>query len=187
MAEILLTSEKFVKDVSNISDNVAGKYLLPSMREAQEIGLRAIIGEALLTRLKEMVADGSISAPENDAYKDLLDRAQYFLAYQTIVEVCGKVSYKIGNFGVAKSNDENLQVATADEIARTEYYYQSKADFHMADLQRWILRNRAAFPELSECCCNMMRAHLRTMNASGVFLGGARGKVLGNGNKCCGR
>ena len=35
MAEILLTSEAFVKSVTNVSDNLAGKYILPSIREAQ--------------------------------------------------------------------------------------------------------------------------------------------------------
>ena len=30
--EILLTSEKFVKSVTSISDNLAGKYLLPAIR-----------------------------------------------------------------------------------------------------------------------------------------------------------
>ena len=176
MAEILLTSETFVKSVSNISDNVAGKYILPAIREAQEFGLKMVVGEALLSKLKALVASGDIAEAANADYKALLDKCQYFLAYQAIVEVCGKVSYKIGNFGVSKSNDENLQVATFDEIARTEYYYQSKADAHCLDLQRWILDRRASFPELSENTCNQMRSHLRTAAACGIFLGGARGK-----------
>ena len=42
MAEILLSSEAFVKTVTSISDNLSGKYILPSLREAQEIGLKRI-------------------------------------------------------------------------------------------------------------------------------------------------
>ena len=45
MAEILLTSETFVKSVTNVSDNLAGKYILPSIREAQEQGLKSILGD----------------------------------------------------------------------------------------------------------------------------------------------
>ena len=36
MAEILLSSEAFIKSVNSVSDNLSGKYILPSLREAQE-------------------------------------------------------------------------------------------------------------------------------------------------------
>ena len=71
MAEILLTSEVFVKSVSNISDNVAGKYILPSIREAQEIKLKSILGSCLLSTLKMMFSNGTLSAAGNEKYKEL--------------------------------------------------------------------------------------------------------------------
>lgn len=185
MTEILLSSETFVKSVTNISDNVAGKFILPALREAQEVGLRGIVGDCLLDALKERVADGSIAAVENTAYRDLIDRAQYYLAYMTTVEVLNKVSYKVGNFGVAKSNDENLQVVTQDEIAKQQYYYQSKADGCCRDLQRWILRNRQAFPELKDCDCAAMTSNLRSSATSGLWLGGVRGRRVPGGGGCC--
>lgn len=177
MAEILLSSEAFVKSVTSISDNVAGKYILPALREAQEVGLKTILGSCLVETLKDMVSAGTITDPANTAYKELVDRCQYYLAYSAIVEVSQKVSYKIGNFGVAKSTDENLQVATQDEIAKTQYYYQSKADAHCLALQQWVLDNRSEFPELSECSCRAMKSHLLSAASSGLWLGGARGKA----------
>ena len=67
------------------------------------------------------MANKEIDLESNAAYKILLDRCQYYLAYAAIVEVTNKVSYKIGNFGVAKSSDENLQVASKDEIGKMQY------------------------------------------------------------------
>lgn len=187
--EILLTSEKFVKSVTNISDNVAGKFLLPSIREAQEQGLRGIVGDCLLTALKGMVADGVFQQDplplDAEPYRDLLDRAQYYLAYKAVAELLNKVSYKVGNFGVAKSNDENLAVVTQDEIAKQIYYYQSKADGCCRSLQRWILQNLAAFPELRDCDCAAMRANLTSSATCGIFLGGPRGRKLPGGGGCC--
>ena len=181
MAEILLSSEKFIKDVTNVSDNLAGKYIKPSLREAQEQGLKGILGSCLLERLKEMVETNVISSyPE---YKELLDRCQYYLAYMTIVDVTNKVSYKIGNFGVAKSSDENLQVASYEEIVKMQYYYQSKADAYCLDLQTWILENRSSFPELTECQCRKIHSNLHSAASCGIWLGGARGKGHGR----CGR
>lgn len=174
--EILLTSETFVKGVTNISDNVAGKYLLPAIREAQEIGLREIVGDCLLDALKTMVADGSIAAEENMPYRRLIDKAQYYLAYRSIVELTYKVSYKVTNFGVAKTTDENLQVATQDEIGKMQYYYQAKADSCCLSLQSWILENKAALPLLDGCSCDRIKANLYSAASCGIFLGGARGK-----------
>lgn len=172
MAEILLTSESFVRSVTNVSDNLAGKYILPSIREAQDMGLKGILGDALLSKVKHLLKTESLDG----AYKELVDRSQYYLAYMAIVEVTNKVSYKISNFGVAKSNDENLQVATMDEIVKMQYYYQSKADAYCMDLQNWILENRESFPELTVCQCNKIKANLHSAASCGIWLGGARGK-----------
>lgn len=178
MTEVLLTSEVFIKSVTSISDNVAGKYLRPSMLEAQEQGLRGIIGDSLMGKLKSLVSDGGIEDESNSMYKELLDRAQYYLAYSAVTKCAMKVSYKVGNFGVAKSSDENLQLATQDEIAKLRYYYQSKADGCCLQLQQWMLDNRAAFPELDECQCGRMEANLYSAATCGIWLGGARGRRL---------
>lgn len=176
MREILLTSESFVKSVTNVSDNLYRKYILPSIREAQEQGLKGILGDPLLAKLKNLIRSEEIEEIANVKYKQLVDHCQYYLAYTAIVEVTNKASYKIGNFGVAKSNDENLQVATYDEIVKMQYYYQSKADAHCIDLQNWILNNRESFPELTCCQCNKISSNLHSAASCGVFLGGARGK-----------
>ena len=178
MAEIILTSEKFVKSVTSVSDNIAGKYILPSLREVQEQGLKGILGDALLAKLKGLVATKQIDEESNAAYKILLDRCQYYLAYAAIVEVTNKVSYKIGNFGVAKSSDENLQVASQDEIGKMQYYYQSKADAHCLDLQNFLLQNRNDYPELTENCCHTIKSNLHSAASCGIFLGGSRGKII---------
>ena len=148
------------------------------MREAQEIGLKGILGDCLLAKLKTLVRAGQIDDLEYAAYKRLLDHCQYYLAYQTIVEVTNKVSYKIGNFGVTKTTDENLQVATQDEIAKMQYYYQSNADACCLDLQNFILENKADYPELSDCACRKIEANLHSAATCGIFLGGARGRKI---------
>ena len=87
-----------------------------------------------------------------------------------------KVSFKVGNFGVSRSNDENLSGATFDEIGKLQYYYQSKADFCKLELQTWLLDNRALFPELRACDCDKIRANLHSAATCGLWLGGPRGK-----------
>lgn len=178
MAEILLSSEAFVKSVTSASDNLSGKYILPSLREAQEIGLRGILGDDLLAKLKDLIKNGTLETESGGAYKTLVDHCQYYLAYMTIVEVTNKVSYKIGNFGVTKTSDENLQVASQDEIAKMQYYYQSKADACCLDLQNFLLEHRKDYPELTENSCHKIESNLHSAASCGIFLGGARGRIL---------
>lgn len=178
MAEILLSSEKFIKEATSVSDNLSGKYLLPSLREAQEIGLKGILGDKLLSKLKTLIKNNTLETESDGVYKTLVDHCQYYLAYKTLVEVQNRVSYKIGNFGVTKTQDENLQVASQDEIAKMQYYYQSKADACCLELQQFLLENRADYPELTESCCNKIESNLYSAATCGIFLGGARGKIL---------
>lgn len=173
MAEILLTSEAFVKSVTNVSDNLAGKYILPSIREAQEQGLKSILGDCLLSKVKHLFNTDSLDG----IYKELVDHCQYYLAYDAIVEVTNKVSFKIGNFGVAKSTDENLQVASYDEIVKMQYYYQTKVDAYCLELQQWLLQNRESIPELTESQCRKLSSNLHSAASCGIFLGGGRGKI----------
>lgn len=176
MAEYLLTSESFVKANSSISDNVAGKYILSAIREAQEIRLKSVIGSNLLSAVKELGTAGTLSDEGNEAYLELVDKCQYFLCFSAISIVTTMVSYKIGNFGVAKSNDENLSVASYDEIVKVQYYYQSKADYCCLELQQWLLDNRASFAELQDCDCHRIEANLYSAASCGLWLGGPRGK-----------
>ena len=176
MTEILLSSESFVKSVTSISDNLSGKYILPALREAQENGLKNILGDCLFSKLKSLIKDGSINNSVNAEYKKLIDKSQYYLAYMTVVEVVNKVTFKIGNFGVTKNTDENMQIATQDEVAKMQYYYQSKADAYCQDLQNWLMDNRSSFPELNECDCRRIASNLYSAATCGIFLGGVRGK-----------
>ena len=170
--EILLTSEDFIKSCTNVSDNLSGKYLQSAIREAQETALRGVLGSCLLDALKGRYAAGTLTGD----YKELVDRCGYFLAYTVLADLAMKSSYKLTNFGLAKSNDENLSVATMDEIAALQGYYQAKADARCFELQEWIIQNRDSFPELDSCSCSRMRSNLYSAATSGLWLGGARGK-----------
>ena len=191
--EILLTSSAFVKAVSNLSDNVASKYLMPSIREAQEIKLKGILGHALLEKCKTLVKynefrasfnldfnnDFEWSFGGNENYRKLIDECQYFLAYSAIVEVIYKISFKLANMGVVKSQDQGMQPPTKAEIDNQRAYYQGKADACAYDLQAYLYENRALYPELTKNDLHRIQSNLYSAATCGIFLGGARGKVIG--------
>lgn len=191
MKEILLTSEATVKELTAISDNVESKYLLPAIREAQDIYLREIIGDQLMAKLKWCIENNAFRgafdpadfnddfASENGAnpqYKKLLGKIQYYLAYKTVTELIPKVSFKIANMGLVKTSDDNVQNATYNEIVLQRDYYVSRADYYCLLLQNFLLANRSDYPELTEQKANEIHATLKSAASCGIWLGGPRGK-----------
>ena len=174
--EVLLTSEDYVRGSTNIDKNVQSKYLLSSIREAQEVGLQEIFGGVLFKKLKTMVADGSIQDSGNTAYKTLIEESQLYLAYQTIVNLCLVCSVKISNGGLEITSDENLTSLNVNDTFVIQEQYQKKADFFAKRLQQFILANIKDYPEISESKCNEMKANLYSAASTSVFLGGARGR-----------
>ena len=176
---ILLTSETAVKETTSLSDNLAGKYLRPAIRKAQDINLRGILGDTLLAKLKALVAECGSDVPEGP-YKVLLERCKYFLAFSAAVDVTHRVNFKIANAGVVKTPDENVQVVDVPDMASTQAYYQAEADNAALDLQNYILNNRADYPELTQGDCHRIHSNLYSAATCGIFLGGQRGKQLPN-------
>ena len=155
MAEVLLCSETFVKSVSSISDNVAGKYIQPSIREAQEIGLKSIVGSCLLEHLKNLFAEGQLA----DQYKDLVDRAQYFLAYTAIVELTMKVSFKVGNdYG----QDEDVAFIDAilekDQSIIISSYSEAVKNLEVTLAANESMDNNGKVITLNQNCCCCAKA-----------------------------
>jgi len=152
--------------------------MLPAIREAQEVHLRGILGTAMLDKLKSLVEADTIAADENGKYQLLIEKCQYYLAYQTIAGLPWKLNYKLANIGVARVGDENVQVASIDEVSKVSAHYQAKADYYCRQLQRFLLDNRTIYPELDDSHCDEIRDNLRSAASCGVWLGGARGKYI---------
>lgn len=191
----LITNETFVKQVTSISDNIAGKYLQPSMVEAQEIHLKSILGDTLLEKLKYLIANNGFrgdfgpadgedynsdysadTGGPNEHYRTLIYKCQYYLAYKSAAEVMAKVTFKVTNFGVSKTTDDNLQAATYGEMVKMRDYYNSKVDFYAMEIQNYLLNNRSSFPELSEGETHRIHSNLYSKASGGLWLGGPRGK-----------
>lgn len=178
MRDILLISEDFIKDVSSISDNLSNKYITPSIREAQDIDFRNIVGYTMLEKLKTLTEDNSIDNQKNALYKELLEMSRYFMTYATLVYVTMKTSYKISNIGVSRTTDDNVQSVTFDEVQKVADYYRSRADYYKNALQEWLIYNQDKLPELSIRTKNQTKANLHSSATTSIWLGGARGKMI---------
>lgn len=183
MKDILLTTESFVKQVTNISDNINGKVMQSAIRESQEMDLKQVVGSNMISKLKELVEDGSIEEQENEAYKNLLDECQYFLAYATMAKLIPILTFKIDNIGVSSTQDENITTFNVEDTFEIKNYYDKKVDWYRMELQNYILENKSSLPEISTNTANKIHANLFSAASGGLWLGGKRGK-RGYNPKC---
>ena len=177
MKDILFTTADFIRSVTIVSDNLQDKYILSSIREAQDIEFQQVIGTRLYNKLKMMVEDESILFDFNVHYRELLDKAQYFIAYQTLANLTVNSTYKINNIGLNTISDENVSTPSLSETFKLAKYYVDKADHYKMMLQNWLLKNKSYFPELLKSDISELSANVHSAASCNVFLGGARGKV----------
>ena len=177
MKDILFTTADFIRSVTIVSDNLQDKYILSSIREAQDIEFQQVVGTRLYNRLKMMVEDESILFDFNVHYRELLDKAQYFIAYQTLANLTVNSTYKINNIGLNTISDDNVTTPSLSDTFKLSKYNVDKADHYKMMLQNWLLKNKSYFPELLKSDISELSANVHSAASCNVFLGGARGKV----------
>jgi len=177
---VLLISEKTLKERSSLSDNLWPKYLFPSILEAQEIGLQSIIGECLYNKILEIVDSGTTDAIENVKYKELLDNyIQDYLVYQVLKEIVPTLNVKMANIGTVQTNDERIVNLTQEEASLLKHTFQNKANWYRRRLQNFLKTNYSSYPELEECNCSCsytIKPNLNTLESYGIQLNGEYGK-----------
>ena len=104
MTNILLIGEDYIKTNSGLNENIYGKFLLPAIRETQDMKLQPILGDVLYKKILLLVETGEIN--DYRPYKSLLDDLiQPYLMYMTISNLIPIIGVKMGNLGVVISND----------------------------------------------------------------------------------
>lgn len=178
MNNILLISEDFIKTHSALSDNYFGKYLTPSIVEAQDMGLQMVIGSCLYNKLLSLVGDESIKLPEYAAYKGLLDDyIQPYLLYRVLSQTIIYANVKLANIGTVITNDEHIVNLSQKDIDLITQDMRNKCAFYQRRLGNYLLDNKELFSELNECTCREIKANLTSAEKTGIWLGGPIGKL----------
>lgn len=173
----MLVSPDQVKSQGDINYNCDDVVIGAAIRTAQ-IFLRDVIGTGLLEKIQELVYESitntgetptGIDAEDNAAYKTLLDDyIQPLMIYETAVELCNRMSYKLRNFGLVKNSDINISPAQLSEIL----YVRDVNEVYFNDacnrLAEFLCDNAGAYPESEfDCGCKPKRKFGRT----GLWLG----------------
>lgn len=176
--DVLFVSAEYIKSITNISDNVAGQYILPAIRISQDTDMQEMLGTKLYRHLQELIFSGDIELEANEQFKDLLDNyLQYYLSYLVVSELCLMTSFKITNAGIVRSDTSDFKNADMSEVEVIRNTYKYKADFYKSRTQDFLIRYHQNFqPYLTNEKVNELRTNLYSAATCGIWLGGARGK-----------
>lgn len=176
MANVMLISSEYIKNYSNIDDNMPEKLFKPAILNAQERSLREILGDRLINKIKDVVEEGEIDTVANRKYKNLLIQCQPFLCYTVLAEIIVFTAAKISPAGIEQVSDERMNPLAMEDVFQLQNYYQKKADFECMKLQEYVYNNRTLYPELTQEQGAHIVGNLYSAASSGLWLGGERGK-----------
>lgn len=146
--KVLLISEEILKSYTLISDQMDGKYLLPTIEMVQEIDLETLIGGALLKKLENLVDTGDIWNDENADYKSLLDNYIIpYMCWQVMAQIQPAINYKMANSGVYSNDDERKSRQDYKTNQLLQDQYVKNANSFATKMKNYLYSNIGKYPE----------------------------------------
>lgn len=156
MNNILLISEKTIKENSLVSNNVDSKYIQNSIRSAQDISLQPIIGQKLFERLCEGVAEQNLTELETELISTYI---QPVLLNAVMSDLVLQLSFKFRNLGTVQTVDTNVIIPSLNELQYIREDYNIKATFYMNRLSDFLEANCSKFKQYPGCDCHSLKAN----------------------------
>lgn len=149
---VILVSEKTLKERTLINDNVDGIYILPAIQICQDVDLQTVIGPVLVKKLQSLVADGTIENAENKKYKDLLDNyVTPYMCWQTMTAIQINLNFKFSNSGMVQNQDDrksNIDYRSGKELMKQ---YEHYANAYAMKLKNFLCSHVNEYPEYRQC------------------------------------
>lgn len=171
-SKVLLIDENTLKSYTLISEQVDGKYLLPSIEMAQSIDLETLIGGALLERLCDLVSSGDIWNEEYEPYKTLLDEyITPYLCWDIMAAIQPSINYKMSNSGVYGNDDSNKSRLDYKNSQLLQEQYMRNANAFATKMKNFLLSHINNYPEYAKC---VDFESAEDVNVCGIYLGDVR-------------
>lgn len=172
MNKALLISETTLKKYTLISDNVDGKYISTAIQAAQDIDLTDLIGPALVSKLEDLVFDGTITEEANANYKTLLDEyITPYMCWQVMSSVQVALNYKLTNSGVIQNDDTNRSHLDYRSNQALMDQYERYSNSYANKLKAYLDHKCTLYPEYNKSVNGITNEDTPTY---GIYLGDIR-------------
>lgn len=171
MANVLFISETFLKQNTQVSDNVDVKYIRESILWAQDSEIQKILGSTLYNKIKTDIAASALAG----VYKTLVDDyIQVTLKHYVTAECLAMATYKITNKGLQIQDSEQSSPASTSNINFLVEKETNKADWYRQRLIDYLCENSSSYPEYLNPDDGVDVIHPSDNNfRTSIFLGGS--------------
>lgn len=156
MSEFLQTpiiNEELFKLHSPVTSNVDIEEFLPYICIAQELYIEPILGEPLLTELKEQVLSNTLTEYNSSLIVKIAPALSFFTIYQALPFHWATIANK----GVTIRESENSKGVDIKDIAQLRRWVKDDADLLKGQLIDYLCKCRTNYPlwrPLNTNCCN---------------------------------
>ena len=144
MANVLFISETFLKQNTQVSDNVDVKYIRESILWAQDSEIQKILGSTLYNKIKDDIEGSTLAG----VYKTLVDDyIQVCLKHYVTAECLAMDHYKITNKGLQIQDSEQSAPASTSRLDFMVEKETNKGDWYRQRLIDYLCENSSSYPE----------------------------------------
>lgn len=168
MAKILFISEQYLKDNSQIDENVDVKLIRSTIYDCQRDYIKPILGTDLYEKLESDISGGTLTGNYLTLANDYVAEA---LLKWVIFELQFILLYKMRNKNVSKQSSENSQPVDYTEHRYLMDRWKEKAERRSQDVTDYLCANDDLYPEyLSNSDADDIYPNKSNYNTS-IFLG----------------
>jgi hypothetical protein len=140
---VYFVSVTYLKDNTPLNENLDDKLLKSSIKEAQEIYIRDVIGSGIYDELQDQAYNGTLTGDNTTLLDSYIAPC---LKYYTLTESMLPMTFKFMNKSVASRNSENATAITPQELSLIEQRYRDKAEYYAERLRDFLKENPTIYP-----------------------------------------
>lgn len=151
MNPLPLINEELFKQYSPVTSNTDITEFVPYIGIAQELHIEPVLGEPLMSELKEQIADNSLT-PDNSA---LILKIAPALSFYAVYQALPFHWATIVNKGITIRESENSKGVNINDIAQLRRWIKDDAQILATQLTTFLCRCRASYPlwrPAGNCC-----------------------------------
>jgi hypothetical protein len=141
---VYFVSVTYLKDNTPLNENLDDKLLKSSIKEAQEIYIRDVIGSGIYDELQDQAYNGTLTGDNTTLLDSYIAPC---LKYYTLTESMLPMTFKFMNKSVASRNSENATAITPQELSLIEQRYRDKAEYYAERLRDFLKENPTIYPK----------------------------------------
>ena len=163
-----LITEKLFKQYSPVTSNTDITEFVPYICIAQELHIEPILGEPLMTELKDQISTNSLTPPNSDLILKVAPALSFYAVYQALPFHWATIVNK----GITIRESENSKGIDIKDLAQLRQWIKNDSEILATQLIEFLCRCRNEYPlwrPAKDCCSDVIKEGAAEKNFDSGF------------------